>query len=1423
MKNLTKIFFAVAALVAVSCTTDVTEDLGVQLGNDGVGQTTLTLSLEESRTLLGEAANGLYPVTWCADDAISVNGVKSTSITISDNASVATFAFDGVLSYPYAVAYPATAEGKVVFADQQSYTEGTFTDGAAVMYGYAEAEGGMALKHLTGILKIGVTGEKTLAFAQISNVDRTPIAGEFALNFAEGEVSATESSKELINYSFGEGVELSGTPTYLHVAVPAGNYPELYVTLYDTEGGVMYATVKAGDEKPLKAGKVREFSNSITYTPNSTVFVIKDKATLKAFGEQAAELSKDALFVADVDMTGETWTPIEGYANAVLGNGYSIKGLTAPLFGTTSASIKGLHLEDVALVTNDALFMGAFACTLTANDTTNPVVEHCSASGVMTVKNANFASTTKNDKNNLFYGGIVGYALGVEISNCVNKVKINVEQTASTAATVAQVGFYGGVVGYMTRYVNSADSSLITYSVVKSCTNKGAISVDEKCWTLGEGKASHFIGGVVAFTSKYNVAGGEISNCVNDAPITLHNPNNHGDGAEYTMVGGIVGYTQILNKEIFKISDCVNTKNGKMTVSGKGTSVYIGGIGGYVYNCDWTNVTNYADIECPAILSGHFYIAGCLSSPGVHDSDGNHIYKGDNINNYGNINVTGAGGTFYVAGVFGRASQGDVSNANNYGAVTVKPSDVSTMANVIIGGLEATGVGDGDAGSLTNCHNYAPVYIEINGATGIKQFLAAGFSAYSHRQWDNCSNEKEGTLTIKGAMNLINNNILEDTTTDSNYAIGAMCGYRASKANANSVNYADVNIDVAWTSSGTTTEGVAHTPFLQIGGMFGRTHQNIPDNCQSYGTLKVAGSSVDSSINMAVGGLSGSAIYTCTNWINNTDVYFSGNHNNLYIGGCLGYSHGYKGAPMNNAVNNGTLYIGVDDKGNAIGTTFTLGPKVGGITGYTLSAMTDCTNEGDIHYKANRATSASGTLHLGGVVGYAQAEGSKACNTTLTRVTNNGKISIEGGNGACEVWAGGINGYLYGKSTQTGLVNNGDLTLNMDNTCTGHFKIGGVSGGIRNAVSDSENNGKISILGNTGKTIYLGGIVANANGYHRTNLTNNGDIYVDANIKYDCFIGGITYDAANGNPIRFTNCHNTGDITVSDKTYVKSGLAIGGLVAKYATADEKKIFIGCSNSGDIYCGAKTENAAHLGGFMGYASAGIVIIQDGFVNSGNITHGGSTNGADAINVGGLFGYITGAPLTYDTTTTTGEGDEAVTTTTTTSWTGNIVNTGTITGAGKSEGGKCRFGGIVGLCQQPLVGTAKYINVGDIVFTGTAGIKNDVPGTAYLGGLVGVLENASVDNGEVHCSLQIGESKNYGFITGSARSATVVASNSKVGGSILGEYDTEDEEYKTTTLDASNYYNYIYGSGEATDWGTSTNYDGCTYLSAKPAIQ
>ena len=297
------------------------------------------------------------------------------------------------------------------------------------MYAYAEDGFGVSLNHLTGVLKIGVTGSAKVVLAQISNANRKPIAGAFDFDFEKGEATATATSKELIEYSFGEGVQLSSEPTYIHAVVPAGEYDELYVTLYDEDGGVMYATVKANEEKPLAAGKVREFSNSINYSPDASVFIVRDVASLRAFADAAATLDKDVLFVADVDMTGEEWTPIDGYAGTVRGNGYAIKGLTAPLFHITNASIKGLHLKDVNIVSNDVVVMGALVCNATATETIKPVIENCSVSGSFTVENKTYAPTTKDLKTALFYGGLVGISNGVDLKDCVNYASITVKQS----------------------------------------------------------------------------------------------------------------------------------------------------------------------------------------------------------------------------------------------------------------------------------------------------------------------------------------------------------------------------------------------------------------------------------------------------------------------------------------------------------------------------------------------------------------------------------------------------------------------------------------------------------------------------------------------------------------------------------------------------------------------------------------------------------------------------------------------------------------------------------------------------------------------------------------------------------------------------------------------------------------------------------
>ena len=75
MKNLTKIFMAVVAgMFAFSCVTDTTEDLGVKVDGQG-GVYEVAISLEASRTQLGEKADGTYPLYWSEGDAIEREGV----------------------------------------------------------------------------------------------------------------------------------------------------------------------------------------------------------------------------------------------------------------------------------------------------------------------------------------------------------------------------------------------------------------------------------------------------------------------------------------------------------------------------------------------------------------------------------------------------------------------------------------------------------------------------------------------------------------------------------------------------------------------------------------------------------------------------------------------------------------------------------------------------------------------------------------------------------------------------------------------------------------------------------------------------------------------------------------------------------------------------------------------------------------------------------------------------------------------------------------------------------------------------------------------------------------------------------------------------------------------------------------------------
>ena len=117
MKNLFKFLLAVVALAVVGCTTDTTEDLAVKIDN-GNGSTAVTISLEQSRTQLGEKVEGVYPLYWSKGDAIAINGVASAPLGDgSDGSAAATFSFDGEVVYPYNIVYPAPAENEPATED----------------------------------------------------------------------------------------------------------------------------------------------------------------------------------------------------------------------------------------------------------------------------------------------------------------------------------------------------------------------------------------------------------------------------------------------------------------------------------------------------------------------------------------------------------------------------------------------------------------------------------------------------------------------------------------------------------------------------------------------------------------------------------------------------------------------------------------------------------------------------------------------------------------------------------------------------------------------------------------------------------------------------------------------------------------------------------------------------------------------------------------------------------------------------------------------------------------------------------------------------------------------------------------------------------------------------------------------------------
>ena len=1170
MKNLTKIFWAVAAMVAVSCTTDVTEDLGVKLG----GSTTLTFSLEESRTQLGEKADGIYPLYWSAEDQLSVNGVASAALSAEQAGKAsATFTFNGALNYPYNVVYPASNGNEVTFLANQTYTAGTFCAGAAPMYGYAvDATTAIQMNHLAGALRFAISGEVTLSSIVVS-AEGADLSGTFAIDCATGALTAIEgATSNRVTLSFGEGLILGAEATPVYVAVPAGSYGNVDVTINATNGEKM--TLKFDSEaKPIAAGKVREFIPVVFEGVVADEFVIDSKDALIAF---AANPTKSARVTAAIDMTGYDWTPIEGFAHTFDGGNFEIKGLNAPLFGATNGSFVNVKLVDVNITETVNPNVAALARNIKATDTVTPVVQNCSASGKITVNCTEYVPTESSTHTNCAVAGLVGHSTGTLFVNCTNGVELDVKQVIKEGNTVSNVVCVGGISGFTYPH-KCADGTLIITSA-ENCENKANINVVEKSFTTpvsaeGAGtfaKTSLWVGGL--FGSDYSSSG------VSNAGAVAKNLTNRGN----------------------------------ITVEASTNDLFVAGIAANSYQSERDNLVNYGKLSVVNTDSARTFMGGivaCIQGSVLANSA-----------NYGEIYTANSSTrTAYIGGVLGY-NKSKINACENNGVLNVDYNAYSRSAvyadvkDFALGGVVGSTT-SADSNELFDCTNKGAM--NISGSLFSGNAKAGYYGIGGVVGLLRCTikrSKNEGDITIKA-----NTSHLEDgSNADGAYLhIGGAVG---------SCLVANYNDETFHNSGNVTIESGTHNNFVDVAGLVGYAFKRVggvsTTHCVNTGNVTLGKEGETLTFNKIIHVAGGSA-HPLT-WVVDID-----NHGTIsvakgvtigsysYIGGCAGRAY-FTEANVTRCHNYGAIDLAGTFNGRVI---------VGGMIGEARNNaasnattglnITDCTNSGSITLKNGFSANHTESTTVGGIAGvWASA------NAGLKRSTNSGVITIENGAtftpetriaGICatpdsgdivevtnagnlvlggthtgRLCAGGVLGYATAQipSNQVGATNNGTISFVEGGKCNA-LVLGGICGITKKALRNSVNNGDVIAAGEvTGNMARVAGGIGWINAGGMNTITNHGNITIKSTAKLTSATGqiagvlGIT-ESSN------TKAVNTGKVTIENGVTMANGTMVAGCIADTRTSVTTAI-----NTGDIdiLCELTSGNEWLVGGCVGKAAA-----------------------------------------------------------------------------------------------------------------------------------------------------------------------------------------------------------------------------------------
>lgn len=435
---------------------------------------------------------------------------------------------------------------------------------------------------------------------------------------------------------------------------------------------------------------ITDVTVKITELVNDPVKKISDNTTFKEFVNAVAAGNKtlNAKVTESFDVSAVTtssFKSIDGYEGTLNGNGYTISGLTKPLFNDLKGTVTDLTLNSTVNITADQVDMGILANVVSGT------VTGCKSQGSLTFNVA--SGVTKEHR----IGGLIGSVAesGAVVSDCINEASVTNLTSNNTDDGELIIG---GVVG----------SFWGTEFHISGCKNKGDITS-----TSHWGKTPA-LGGIIGQggngtdgTSDFSIA-----SCSNSGAISCSGSTDNS-----IQVGGIAGYVRFAT---------MTSLSNSGSISNSGTAaanVCIGGILGYVdKSCDMTetkatnsgDVTNYGSgklVSIGGVLGRNS--SGYLNAKG---SSSNYLSNSGTISDQSTV----SGADLSVGGIVGYTTTGiKLQYARNTGAINILNG--TRDADVEIGGI--AGFLDNTALNVNNCRNYGDVTVS---ATITKDLYAGG-------------------------------------------------------------------------------------------------------------------------------------------------------------------------------------------------------------------------------------------------------------------------------------------------------------------------------------------------------------------------------------------------------------------------------------------------------------------------------------------------------------------------------------------------------------------------------------------------------------------------------------------------------------------------------------------------------------------------